>query len=98
MPRKNRVKLAGKAWKLLCQNVYERDKGKCRSCHSRETLQAHHLMFRSRGGNDEMSNLALLCQLCHADVHNHNLVVQNEKGGAEIDGNKKLVFIRINGT
>lgn len=78
--------------------MYERDKGKCRSCRSRDNLQAHHLVFRSKGGEDTMSNLALICQACHAEIHSHNLLVRSENGEPEIDGNKKLVFVRINGT
>ena len=97
MPRKPKIKLSGKAYKALCQKVYERDNGKCRSCNSREMLQAHHLVFRSRGGSHSMSNLALICQYCHTDIHGHNILVQNEQGTTELDGNKVLVFIRING-
>jgi hypothetical protein len=34
-------------------------------CTSRQMLQVHHLVYRSRGGGEEMSNLILLCAYHH---------------------------------
>lgn len=31
--------------------------------------QAHHIVLRSRGGSDDLSNLMWLCHLCHAHIH-----------------------------
>lgn len=32
-------------------------------------LQVHHIIERSNGGNDDMSNLLLLCPNCHYTIH-----------------------------
>lgn len=46
--------------------VHERDQNMCRCCGARGT-QCHHVLFRSQGGEDELSNLILLCSECHQD-------------------------------
>jgi predicted HNH restriction endonuclease len=33
------------------------------------TAEAHHLVYRSRGGTDEMENLVLLCPNLHTAIH-----------------------------
>lgn len=53
--------------------VDARDGRACRCCGRREKLHHHHLTFRSRGGGDETSNVALLCQFCHALLHARQL-------------------------
>lgn len=37
----------------------------------RSPVQAHHKKYRSRGGSDELVNLADLCAFCHDAVHRH---------------------------
>lgn len=34
-----------------------------------EVLQAHHIVERSKGGTDDLSNLQLLCPTCHSEEH-----------------------------
>lgn len=34
-----------------------------------EILNIHHIIERSKGGNDEDKNLIILCPNCHAEVH-----------------------------
>lgn len=46
--------------------VHDRDQNICRCCGARGT-QCHHVLFRSQGGEDEPSNLILLCAECHMD-------------------------------
>jgi 5-methylcytosine-specific restriction endonuclease McrA len=69
-------------WQLVRAAVYNRDGGKCRVCqkalmlHSRDPYQeahTHHVVYRSRGGTDEMSNLVTICGLHHAMEHQHTL-------------------------
>lgn len=43
--------------------------GKCMNCHQTEFLGAHHIIFRSEGGDDNMDNLITLCQNCHRFAH-----------------------------
>lgn len=45
----------------------------CFHCERRPGTDAHHLRYRSQGGNDEEANLALLCRECHRDVHEGRL-------------------------
>ena len=34
-------------------------------------LEVHHIVFLSQGGSDDVENLATLCDLCHAVIHEH---------------------------
>ena len=47
--------------------VFERDGWRCRvpGCSSRRSLHAHHVLFRSAGGGNELSNLVTLCAWHH---------------------------------
>lgn len=53
--------------------VDARDERACRCCGRREKLHHHHLTFRSKGGGDVVENVLLLCVLCHALLHAHQL-------------------------
>jgi 5-methylcytosine-specific restriction endonuclease McrA len=48
--------------------VLDRDGHECLRCGSTEKLQIHHIIPYSRGGKDEMQNLATLCYECHKDA------------------------------
>lgn len=78
--RRARVKLAAPAYKKLIAEVYERDGWRCRSCNRRDGINAHHIKYRSQGGNDEIDNLVSLCVRCHRAVHDGNLKVVIEEG------------------
>lgn len=68
-----------KAWSELSAQVRTRDKGCCRVCHKRtipagdgnpeDFGQAHHIIYRSAGGPDELWNLVWLCNFCHDAEH-----------------------------
>lgn len=45
--------------------VWQRDKGKCRNCHSTFALQIDHLYPYSFGGKTDIDNLQLLCRNCN---------------------------------
>ena len=67
-PKKNFVKpkkVKNKANLKKCINK----QGKCLSCHSTDFLSAHHIIFRSEGGDDSVSNLITLCFDCHRKAH-----------------------------
>lgn len=51
--------------------VLNRDAWQCAfpGCTLRKMLDVHHIVFRSRGGSDELSNLVCLCRIHHGLVH-----------------------------
>jgi 5-methylcytosine-specific restriction endonuclease McrA len=75
-----------------------RDGRRCRCCgqsadpRAMSALQRghrHHLIFMSRGGQDTLANLVLLCAVCHARVHCRELVIVGD------NANKVLRFQRV---
>ena len=56
----------GNNWR---QKVLWRDKYICQKCGKVENLQAHHIIFRSEGGTNAVSNGITLCDECHKDLH-----------------------------
>lgn len=64
--------IARDPWKETRRQVLQRDDYRCVSCStsvkSAET-DIHHLLPRSMGGTDELSNLVTLCDGCHASHH-----------------------------
>ena len=59
-----------------------RDDFTCRLCVNKlETneLQVHHIVPVSDGGNDELSNLVLLCHNCHTSLHKDDWKNYTEK-------------------
>lgn len=86
------ARLDAVAYKALCAYVLRRDGWRCRACNYRNTLSVHHCLFRSAGGGDTKENLAVICALCHDDIHvNHSLVVVGDN--ADIPGGMK--FLRV---
>lgn len=58
-------------------DIYLRDRYRCQNpvCRSRH-VTPHHIVFRSRGGGEEPTNLISLCDRCHLDlVHGGHLRV-----------------------
>ena len=58
-----------------CERVFARDGWRCTvpGCSSMRNLQDHHIVYRSRGGGDELSNRLTLCAFHH---------LRGEHGGA----------------
>lgn len=57
--------------------VAERDDYACRLCgyygkSGTPATQVHHIIFRSRGGTNDPSNLICLCLSCHEKAHGRN--------------------------
>lgn len=45
---------------------------KCQECASIDNLQVHHIIPVSKGGHPlALSNLKVLCEICHRKKHNH---------------------------
>lgn len=53
------------------QAVFDRDQWQCKfpGCTMRKMLDVHHIVFRSRGGSDDIWNLVCLCRVHHGLVH-----------------------------
>lgn len=59
---------ATRAYREACAVVRQRDGGKCRAC-AKPGNQAHHIVYRSRGGKNVPSNLIWACDRCHKFIH-----------------------------
>ena len=42
----------------------------CEIC-NKQAVDIHHILFKSRGGKDEIENLAALCRDCHLTAHSN---------------------------
>ena len=49
--------------------VLWRDEFTCQICKSKENLQVHHIIPRSKGGSDTLNNLITVCSACHNKIH-----------------------------
>jgi hypothetical protein len=43
--------------------------GRCNRCEKRTRLTRHHIVPRSEGGNDDETNIELVCWQCHKEIH-----------------------------
>ncbi len=69
--------------------VLNRDNYTCQCCngkHKNSKLEVHHIVFQSRGGSDEESNLVTLCHTCHEKLHSGKI---NPKLQGKTKGNLK---------
>jgi len=71
----SRLKLELKEYAKLAKQVIARDNFKCRVCISRQRLQAHHIVYRSHGGDDAAENLLTVCNKCHRLIHDNRLLL-----------------------
>jgi hypothetical protein len=61
---------------------------KCEECQNRgnkkNSLEYHHIIYRSNGGSDDRSNLQILCKRCHRKFHQQagDFSEFGRKGGA----------------
>lgn len=56
----------GNTWR---QKVLWRDYYTCQHCSSKEKLEAHHIVEKSRGGTNRVNNGITLCEDCHSSLH-----------------------------
>ena len=73
-PKTKRVKLSRAKYSLLCQYIAERDYV-CRGCYKNLSVDVHHLVYRSQGGDDSPRNCVGLCRSCHDKAHRRELVL-----------------------
>lgn len=66
-------------WDTIRREVYKQNNYQCQNCGmeggkgslGEAVLNAHHIVPRSKGGNDKLSNLVALCDPCHNACHEH---------------------------
>ena len=96
-------------WDARRKRVYRHDDWTCTQCgrksgpHSNGDgvrLHAHHMVPRSEGGSNQLSNLTTLCKSCHNAAHEHDITASADWVGdtAETPGvvgrlKQALVFI-----
>lgn len=88
--KKNAQIKAFAEWAGIRETVYLRDGGRCRAYGNRiyretgckpDLMHAHHIVFRSAGGGNELSNLIALSGEAHAQVHEHLLDCEGDGNG-----------------
>ena len=52
-------------WREIRQEVLRRDNHQCQVCGKEYSGQVHHILPRSQGGTNELSNLITFCGKCH---------------------------------
>jgi 5-methylcytosine-specific restriction endonuclease McrA len=67
--KRPRLRLEPKAYRELSKRVRERDRWRCQNCGTSDSLQVHHMKWRSRLGDDSLENLITLCAQCHKLLH-----------------------------
>jgi 5-methylcytosine-specific restriction endonuclease McrA len=101
--KRSRLALPRNEYVKLQQKVFARDKWRCRCCGVHSRIVAHHVVYRSHGGDDASWNLLTICTFCHDSIHKPNprtgamLVVLPLQEGQMIDCDKEVKFMFING-
>ena len=60
-------------WDYRREKVIERDGNRCSNCGEHTHLHLHHLVSLSKGGNNKIENLKLLCADCHSEEHGERI-------------------------
>lgn len=95
--KRSRLVLPIAEYRALCDQVFERDSWRCTVCKRRENLHAHHIIFRSQGGDDADWNLMTACHDCHEAIHRRYVIILPMVDGERVDANKEYKVILING-
>ena len=73
-------------WEIRKTKVLERDSYTCTECgwpkgykRKARELHVHHIVPIYKGGNNDLSNLTTLCNVCHKKVDNKHKLVRNSK-------------------
>jgi len=59
----------------MSYNYFELDNHRCRYCGSYDSIETHHVIYRSRGGDESKENKITLCHICHMAIHAHTLSI-----------------------
>ena len=57
----------------------------CAICGSRDFLEFHHIIPKSKGGSDDYDNIIVLCACCHAGIHERAFNPLNYHKNTSID-------------
>lgn len=68
----------GNNWR---QKVLWRDKYTCQRCGFSSSLEAHHIILKSKGGTNTVTNGITLCTECHASLHKDEWVLKKKVKG-----------------
>lgn len=72
------MKRSRSKWLKVRKQAAERDNGLCVLC-GQPANDVHHVIFRSHGGQDELSNVVCLCRQCHEMAHGAHAIEVREK-------------------
>jgi 5-methylcytosine-specific restriction endonuclease McrA len=61
-------------YKKLRIAILTRDNHQCTKCGRKSNLHLHHIIYRSKGGGNELDNLITLCRYCHKETHKNEPV------------------------
>lgn len=64
-PKRPRIVASAEEWKELRRLLWERSGGKCEDGCGRDATDAAHIVARSQGGDDVLSNLKAKCRVHH---------------------------------
>lgn len=91
--KRQQARDAEKAWRIIRRLVLERDDYRCRACGSKDSIDVHHVQFRSAGGSStDPKNLVALCRICHQDLHLYKLAIVSQ---GRLGANGTLTFRRV---
>lgn len=64
------------------RRVFSKARHKCETsgCNHTRYLEVHHIVPRSDGGGNDLSNLKLLCSSCHSLIHRSGLLIKESLG------------------
>jgi len=58
-------------WSEIRNYILNRDNYTCSNCNGTKELHVHHIVPLTRGGTNNETNLATLCEKCHIMIHPH---------------------------
>jgi len=59
--------------------VAQKSNCSCMKCGSQDNIHIHHITPLSKGGNNSIENLILLCEFCHRIIHKNKGELYNEE-------------------
>ena len=83
-----KAEISTRRWRKLRERILARDGNTCQICQSTENLQIDHIISRVDGGQNNESNLQVLCKLC-------NLKKGKKSGFLSVKGHPPFLFLPI---
>lgn len=86
--------LNSEEWKALRDKAYERAGHKCELCRH-EAGAVHHIKYPKNLADDDLSNLLVVCTLCHDKLHGKSVDVKREGREVEaVDCNDLALYVK----